>query len=42
MLKKPSITASSQILRGRTFMRTLVCSLEQAGGDVQYQWDLHG
>ncbi|XP_051004312.1 SLAM family member 9-like [Acomys russatus] len=41
-LKKLSITASSQITRDRTCMLTLVCSLEQAGVDVQYHWEPHG
>uniref|UniRef100_A0A8C0WMY2 Uncharacterized protein n=1 Tax=Castor canadensis TaxID=51338 RepID=A0A8C0WMY2_CASCN len=38
-LKKPNITASSQIMRDKTCFITLTCFLEQAGEDVQYSWD---
>nr|XP_044992894.1 SLAM family member 9-like [Jaculus jaculus] len=41
-LKKPNITASSQIVRSSTCFLTLLCSLEGAGEDAQYSWDPRG
>ncbi|XP_064138893.1 T-lymphocyte surface antigen Ly-9-like isoform X2 [Loxodonta africana] len=41
-LREPNITASSGIMNDGTCIITLVCSLDQAGEDVQYSWDPHG
>ncbi|XP_032173259.1 SLAM family member 9-like isoform X1 [Mustela erminea] len=37
-LQEPNITVSSQIMKGGTCYITLICSLQQAGEDVQYRW----
>ncbi|XP_042637828.1 T-lymphocyte surface antigen Ly-9-like [Orycteropus afer afer] len=41
-LQKPNITVSSQNMSDGMCFITLVCSLDQAGEDVQYSWDPHG
>ncbi|XP_006895601.1 PREDICTED: T-lymphocyte surface antigen Ly-9-like [Elephantulus edwardii] len=38
-LQEPNITTSSQIMNNETCFITLVCSLDQAGEDVEYSWD---
>ncbi|KAM9686153.1 T-lymphocyte surface antigen Ly-9-like isoform 1-T1 [Trichechus inunguis] len=41
-LQEPNITVSSRIMNAGTCFIMLVCSLDQAGEDVQYSWDPHG